>query len=438
MYVFANTISLGLNLGLPISIIASVSDIFSLDAWQLGMIVAIGPAFTAIVSLFAGDLGDKFGRWALTSLSVLISAIGGLVIVSAQGYVQLLVGRSLHGMSIGFQMVCIALYTAEASPSHLRGSFGTMTEIFINLGILGEVLGAYGLSQGLGVSAHNDWRWLTWISAGLSSVLILCLWWLPESPRWYAAQGRWEEAECTLQKLLADPDESRAVIAQLRVEIESAGSGEVMPFGSKIAVLFGLNQKLRLPMLRAQGMAFFHHWTGIVAPSIFSTILLQEHYGKKEAQLGTVVIFVFKFLAIVPSTVLVDRAGRRPLLVASCLILASGYILWAVSDGSSFLWTAFALAICVVGFSVGIGPLNYVIPGEVLPLSIRAWGISMANVTCRITEASISLALLPAMELFGLVPCLVVLIGNCFTGLLFFWFVMPENKQLILEKSSQS
>lgn len=179
---------------------------------------------------------------------------------------------------------------------------------------------------------------------------------------------------------------------------------------------------------------FFHHWTGIIVSSLFSTILLQEEYGKNSAQVGAVVIFAFKLAAILVSTVLVDTAGRRPLLLASSLIMGSGFVMWGLAGG--FIWTAVALVVCAVGFSIGLGPLNYVIPGEVLPLSIRAWGVAACNVICRITEAGVSLAALPAVEAFGLLPCVLVLAGNCLTAALFFWFMMPENMQLIVEKSS--
>lgn len=432
-WIFLHAVLMGINLGLPNPIIASCQETFSLDAWQVGYVVAIGPFVTALSSLCGGVLADSYGRWALSGCAVVFSLIGSIVIASSGGYVMLLVGRGLHGIHIGLSMVVIPLYSAEASPRHLRGRFGTGTEVSINVGILGVVAGALALSQGFGLSADQDWRVLCWISAGLAALLLPFIYFLPETPRWLALQNRWEEAKDILQKLIANSEEVQTVIAQLRNGSQASLSGN-RSLSSHLGALCFCESTTRLPMVRAQGMAFFHHWTGIIVSSLFSTILLQEEYGKNSAQVGAVVIFAFKLAAILVSTVLVDTAGRRPLLLASSLIMGSGFVMWGLAGG--FIWTAVALVVCAVGFSIGLGPLNYVIPGEVLPLSIRAWGVAACNVTCRITEAGVSLAALPAVEAFGLLPCVLVLAGNCLTAALFFWFMMPENMQLIVEKSS--
>lgn len=432
-FVFVHAILMGMNLGLPNPIIASVQDTFKLDSWQLGWLVAIGPFATALSSLVGGVFADSLGRWALSGCAIIICLVGGVVMALSQGYAQLLIGRGLHGFHVGLSMVVIALYTAESSPRHLRGRFGTGTEVSINIGILGVVAGALVLTQWFGFTHDQDWRCLTWISVGLASCLLPAWWFLPETPRWYAMQNRWGEAETTLRNLVSDPEEVEAVIAQLR-DGAQASLSQNRSCCTQLGALLCCDPQVRLPLVRAQGMAFFHHFTGIIVPSLYSTLLLQDAYGKTQAQIGAVIIFAFKLVAILVATFLVDMAGRRPLLLASCLVMGSGYFLWAAADG--FTWTAVALVVCAVGFSIGLGPLNYVIPGEVLPLSIRAWGVAACNITCRVTEAGVSLATLPAMEAFGFLPCVLVLGGNCLIAMAFFWFVMPENKQLTIEKSS--
>lgn len=433
MIVFLHAILMGLNVGLPNPMIVSVQRTFHLDSWEVGFLVAVGPFATALSGLVGGVFADCFGRWALSGCAILISLMGGIIMALAEGYFQLFLGRTLHGIHLGLSMVACAVYTAEASPRHLRGRFGTGTEVSINVGIFATAAGALVLTQWFGFSADQDWRILCWISAGLAALLLLVLCFLPETPRWYAMKSRWDEAQNILQKLVSDPEEVRAVLGQLREDGQSASAQNRSAF-TNLGALCCCDSQLRLPLMRAQGMAFFHIFTGIPVLTTFSTTLLEDGYGKNKAQVAAVIIFAFKLTAILVSTVLVDLAGRRPLLLASSLVMASGWFLWAAAY--DFTWAAVALVVTAVGFSIGIGPLNYVIPAEVLPLSIRAWGVAACGLTTRVTEAAISLATLPAMDTFGLLPCVFVLGVNCLIAMVFFWALMPENKQLTVEKSS--
>lgn len=431
--VFLHVTLIGFNVGLPNPMIASVQQTFELDSWQVGFLVAIGPFATAISALVGGLFADSFGRWALSAFAVLISLIGSLVMALAQDYTQLFLGRSLAGIHLGLSLVATALYTAEASPRHLRGSFGTCIDVFINIGIFGAAAGALVLTQWYGFTADQDWRCITWLIAGLASLFLLTMWFLPETPRWYAMKNRWEEAENVLKKLVSDPEEVQTAIEQLREEAKTSLAQNRSGW-TQVGALFCCNPQLRLPLVRAHGMAFFHISTGIPVLTIFSTTLLQDEFGKTTAQIGAVVVFAFKLAAILVSTFLVDSVGRRPLLLASSVIMASGYLMWALAP--DFTWTAAALIVCAVGFSIGMGPLNFVIPSEVLPLAIRAWGVAACGVTTRLTEAAIGLATLPAMDAFGQGPCILVLGAICCMAAAFFWAMMPENKQLTVEKSS--
>lgn len=431
--VFLHVTLIGLNAGLPNPMIASVQQTFELDSWEVGFLVAIGPFATALAALVGGAFADYFGRWALSGFAVGICLIGATVMALAQGYTQLCLGRGLSGIHMGLSLVATALYTAEASPCHLRGSFGTCIDVFINIGIFGAAAGAWVLTQWYGFTPDQDWRCLTWITAGLATLFLLLMCFLPETPRWYAMQNRWGDAENVMRKLVSDREEVQTAMGQLRDAAKTSLAQDRSGW-TQLGALFCCNPQLRLPLLRAHGMAFFHIATGIPVLTIFSTVLLQDKYGKDTAQLGAMIIFAFKLAAILVSTFLVDSVGRRPLLLASSVMMGSGYFLWALAQ--DFTWTAVALIVCAVGFSIGIGPLNFVIPSEVLPLAIRAWGVAACGVTTRVTEAAIGLATLPAMDAFGQVPCIFSLGVMCLTAAAFFWAMMPENKQLTVEKSS--
>jgi len=437
-YIFMNALLMGLHLGLPNPMVASLTEMHEVAAWQVGLLAGIGPLFTAVASLGAGVFADRFGRRPLATVSVLTGLCGSGVLTVAFTYKALLLGRILHGLSIGAAMVSTCLYTAEVSPSRWRGALGTITDVSINAGILLVLAGAYLLSQGPGAAADADWRWAARASALLSAVLLALAQFLPETPRWLAARGCTEEATLCLQSLLSDPAEVQEVLRGLGEHDGAAGfSSAELP---KLArALCMLDPQVRLPVLRAQGMAFFHMATGVMLPGVFGTLLLEERYGKAMAQWGACVMCIFKIAAMLFSTAFVDYCGRLPLLVGSCAIMGIGFIFWAliwILPNAPFSWNLVGMTICMVGFSIGLGPLNYVVPAEVLPLPCRAVGVAACSALCRITEAVVTFSILPLAQACGLPAVLAFFAGICLVAGVFFQLVMPENKQLTLEKSS--
>lgn len=437
-YIFMNALLMGLHLGLPNPMVASLTEMHEVAAWQVGLLAGIGPLFTAVASLGAGVFADRFGRRPLAIVSVLTGLCGSGVLTVAFTYKALVLGRILHGLSIGAAMVSTCLYTAEVSPGRWRGALGTITDVSISAGILLVLAGAYLLSQGPGAAADADWRWAARASALLSAVLLALAQFLPETPRWLAAQGCTEEATLCLQSLLSDPAEVQDVLRGLGEHEGAAGfSSADLP---KLArALCMLDPQLRLPVLRAQGMAFFHMATGVMLPGVFGTLLLEERYGKALAQWGAVVMCIFKIAAMLFSTAFVDYCGRLPLLVGSCAIMGIGFMFWAliwILPNAPFSWNLVGMTICMVGFSIGLGPLNYVVPAEVLPLPCRAVGVAACSVLCRLTEAVVTFSILPLAQACGLPPVLAFFAGICLVAGVFFQLVMPENKQLTLEKSS--
>jgi len=438
-YMFMSTLLVGLHLGLPNPMVVSLTEMHKVTAWQVGLFAGIGPLFTAVASLGAGVFADRFGRRPLAAASVLLALCGSGVLAVAFTYKALMIGRILHGLSIGAAMVSTCLYTAEVSPSRWRGAVGTVTEVAINAGILLVLAGAYMLSQGPGAAADADWRWAARAGVLLSAVQLALVQFLPETPRWLAARGYTEEATLCLQSLLSNPAEVQDVVRGLG-EYEGAAefsSAEDLP---KVArALCMLDPQMRLPVLRAHGMAFFHMATGVIIPGVFGTLILEERYGKAMAQWGMFVMYTFKMAAILFSTAFVDYCGRLPLLVGSCVIMGIGFMMWAliwILPKAPFSWNLVGMTICMVGFSIGLGPLNYVVPAEVLPLPCRAVGVATCNVLCRITEAAVTFSILPLAQACGLPPVLALFSCVCLVAGLFFQQVMPENKQLTLEKSS--
>eukprot|EP00747_Dinoflagellata_sp_TGD_P025298 gnl/TRDRNA2_/TRDRNA2_131162_c0_seq1.p1 gnl/TRDRNA2_/TRDRNA2_131162_c0~~gnl/TRDRNA2_/TRDRNA2_131162_c0_seq1.p1 ORF type:complete len:473 (-),score=68.63 gnl/TRDRNA2_/TRDRNA2_131162_c0_seq1:78-1496(-) len=443
LFIWFSCFMYGFSIGLVNATLVSMDATFNLSSLQMGMLGG-GPVFiVALAARGAGPLADWMGRRRLTNVGALAFLIGSIVWALADSFIVALIGRCLHGVGLGIGFVASSLYTAEVAPCRARGALGTSTEVMLNLGIITAWGLALLFSQVFNLMAPHDWRALVWSSGVLAFLCIPANWLLAvESPRWLMKNGSQEDAEETLRALLGTGAEAAATAADLRSEekgVAEVDESQATATESK-SIWQGLHGGLlRRPLLVSQGMGFFHHACGIVFAGNYSTVLLTEHHSHHEAQLATFIMGVCKWVAILVSTGFVDRMGRRPLLLSSCALMGISYVAWALQSElaqGDLIFVTVVLALNVTAFSIGLGPLNYVIPAEVWPLEYRAEGVAAAQLTCRMTEALVAFGVLPLLSLLDgqLWTIAAMFAATCTAGTIFFAICFQETKQQFLER----
>lgn len=429
--------SIETNFILPRSL--SVSD----GATLLGFVVASALIGTIFGAATAGQFAKRFGRRATLMIAALLfslSAIGsawpeiGFAPIGEMGTSALnpfIFYRILGGFAIGLASVVSPMYIAEIAPKNSRGRLVSIYQFAIVTGIVGVYFVNF-LIAGLGDEAwllSFGWRWMLASEAIFSLTFLLCLFLVPESPRWLVMQARNQEAEAILNKL-GFSDRTTDILDEIQSSLISPQSGRLLGFG--ISVLF-------IGVL----LSAFQQFVGInavlyYAPSIFEDM----GAGTNAALLQTTLVGMINFVFTVVAFLLVDRIGRRPLLVFGALIMSLsmatlGTLFFFEATGR---WALVAMLIYVGGFAMSWGPVVWVLLSEMFPNSIRTKAMPIAVAAQWISNfvVSWSFSVLNGNEFLSITfnNAFAYWLFAVFSALaaVFVWRLVPETKEKSLEQ----
>jgi len=429
VYFAFKQLAYGFTMGLSNATVSSMVRAFSISPLYEGIVVGNPAIIMALLSPAAGWLADRLGRRRSEMIAALTITAGSIVWASSGTFSAIMFGRSLHGMGLCLGMVASSLHAAEIAPSQFRGALGTSLELFLNIGIVIPWCLA---------NASQDWRFCIWVSAAMTFAIVPANWLLAvESPRWLLMHASPAEAREAAAQLLSSTEQVQfeASIKQGPVEAKAMGNVRKRIRG----ILYGAwDGSLWRPLLVSQAVAFLHHACGIGIIMSYSNQLLMQDFGPVTAHRCIVCVGLGKILAIVAAVMVVDSVGRRQLLITSLSLMSVSYIIWSLQAMlvvKSITLVLMGLLLNVGAFGIGIGPLNYVIPAEVWPQEHRDQGVAVAQMTCRLTEGVVAVAVMPLLAYFG--GCLPVLLVGfatiCAGGALFFVFCFEETKQQSLE-----
>ncbi len=349
----------------------SLTLIYHLTADQLGITVASALAGTVVGSLLAGIPGEQLGgRESLRIMAVLyvISAIGSAI---AWNWGSLVLFRFIGGLGIGGSSVIGPVYIAELAPAKLRGRLVAIFQINIVIGILVAFLSNYLVGRaGFG---ENEWRVELGI-AGIPAILFLVtLFGIPRSPRWLVTKGFTEEARTVLHQI-GEPDPD----AELRTIADSVHLGA----SAQTESLF--QWKYRYPIFLGVSVAFFNQTAGINAILYYSNYIFEQAgFTKLSADLQSVAIGVMNLLATLVGMALIDKLGRKTLLLIGSVGMAAclagvAMIFRSQQNLSAMLWL---LVIYIAFFAISQGAVIWVFISEVFPNKVRAKGQSLGSGT---------------------------------------------------------
>jgi MFS transporter, SP family, arabinose:H+ symporter len=347
----------------------AIQNVWNLSPGVHGIVIASALYGTVAGSLLGGLPTDRFGRRATLIAIGLLYLIGALWSALAADPYSFIVARLIGGFGIGMSTVAAPLYIAEIAPPAHRGRLAGMFQFNIVFGILI----AYASNALLADLGANAWRWMMGVAAVPSLIYTVLAMGLPESPRWLVSRGR-DAAAIRVLKLVrpeASDAEIRAEADSMRQVLPRASGGTFWTRG------------LLVPIMLAFLIAFFNQLSGINAILYFAPRIFElTGLGTKAALLQSVGIGVTNLAATFAGLWLIDRLGRRTLL----LIGSYGYIASLGTVAYAFFTAHYAIVpVCIFAFiaahAIGQGVTIWVYIAEIFPTQHRAQGQSLGSFT---------------------------------------------------------
>lgn len=446
------SILMGYDIGVMSGAAIFIKEDLQISDVQLEILAGILNVYALIGSTAAGRTSDWIGRRYTIVLAGVIFFAGALLMGFATDYAFLMFGRFVAGIGVGFAMMIGPLYTAEISPPSSRGLLTSLTEVFVNVGILLGYVSNYVFAR---LPINLNWRLMLGIGAIPSVFLALGVLAMPESPRWLVMKGRLGEARRVLEKTSDSKEEAKYRLDDIKeaagipktctddiIKVEKHSHG-----GSVWKELFlHPTPAVRHILIAALGVHFFQQASGIDSVVLYSPRIF-EKAGIKSAShllLATVGVGIMKTLSILVATFLLDRVGRRPLvlismggMMISLLLLGIGLTIIDRSD-KQLVW---AVVLCVTTvlsfvafFSIGMGPIVYVYCSEIFPLKLRAQGVGVGVAVNRVTSGVIAMTFLSLYKAITIGGAFLLYGTVALVAWIFFYFMLPETRGRSLEE----
>jgi MFS family permease len=365
--------SVGLIFGYDLSIIAGVQLFVTED---FGLTTRQQELLTTMVVI--GEIPGAFGAGALVnaigrkkSLVLVLIAYGSFALMGALAVSlpMLLAARSLVGLALGVSMVAVPVYVAESAPAAVRGSLLAAYQLATVTGLIVGYLTGYLLA-----GAHS-WRWMLGLATVPAVLLLPLILRIPDTARWYVLKGRIDDARAALLRVEPTAD----------VDVELDAIGRALSEGGDGGG--GISEMLRPPYLRATAfvmtLGFLIQMSGINAiiyysPRIFEAMGFTGNFALLALP---ALVQVAGVGAVVTSLLLVDRLGRRPILICGIAIMIAADVMLMVVfsrglGGSGLVFGFAGVLLFIIGFTMGFGTLGWVYASESFPSRLRSLGSS--------------------------------------------------------------
>ena len=384
-------------------------------------------------AMVAGYVSDRIGRKKVLVVTAILFFISSIAAAFANDLTQFILARLIGGVGIGAASMLSPLYISEIAPAKNRGRLVSLYQLAIVLGI--NLIYFVNLRiAALGDQAWNvetGWRYM--LASGVLPALLffLLLFFVPESPRWLTAKGRREEALAILTKVNG-PELAPVVYNEIAetVQQETGTLKELFRPGLRMAMGVGVI------------LALFSQITGInaiiyYAPEIFKS----AGFGAESALVQTVIIGMINTLFTFIAIWLIDKAGRRTLLLWG----VAGMIVCLFGVGLCYYYQFFKgpwLLICILGyiasFASSLGPVPWVIISEIFPTKLRGVAMSFATVILWVGVLLITQLTPVLLEKLGGAFTFWLFMVNAIILILFTWKMIPETRGRTLEEIEKS
>lgn len=406
----------------------------------------------AVGAAVAGWLSDKYGRRTMMIVAAaffIVSAWGSGIANSSAEFV---VYRILGGLAVGAASVMAPAYISEIAPAHLRGRLATIQQVAIITGLFVAFLSNYLIASAAGTAestwlwGFDAWRWMFWIELFPAFVFLIALLFIPESPRFLVANGNASRAEGTLARVggaasapgkVADIQRSLANDHKPRFADAFASKGVFKPI-----VWVGI------------GLATFQQLVGINVIFYYGAVLWQAvGFSQSDALLINVISGAVSILAVIVALLLIDRIGRKPLLLvgSSGMALTLAIMVFCFSqaqviDGKVTLppdigtVALIAANAYVVFFNASWGPVMWVALGEMFPNQVRGAGLAVSGFFQWVSNFAITMTfpIMLGTSWIGLSGAYGFYAISALISVAFVWYFVRETKGMELEDMTYS
>src|SRR5215217_8718303 len=353
-----------------------------------------------IGALIGGKLSDVLGRKGALRFCAIVFFLGALGSALAPSFGVMLPARIVLGIAVGAAAATVPVYLAEMAPAHRRGRMVTINELMI----VGGQLLAFAINALIDAlfGGQSVWRWMLIVAAIPAVALFIGLYFLPESPRWYAVRGRLDDAKQVLG--LSRPPQEAA--AEYNIVAEHAKRDVSEDKGAALRDLRAYPWMRRVLWIGI-GLAIVQQATGINTVNYYApTILESAGLGTSASLILTITVGVIAIIGTVLGIVLLGYYNRRPLLLTGFTGVAAGHAVLALSfmlPESSFRSYLILAAMLIVVFFVQtfIGTLVWLLLSEIFPMTIRGFAMGIAVFVLWTVNAAISFAFPPLVAALG-------------------------------------
>lgn len=402
----------------------------------------------AIGAAVAGWLSDKFGRRTMMIVAAVFFIISAWGSGIANSSAEFIVYRVIGGFAVGAASVMAPAYISEIAPAHMRGRLATIQQVAIISGLFLAFLSNYIIALQAG-SALNEWmfgfeawRWMFWIELIPGLIFLVALLFIPESPRFLVASGNRDGAETVLARVGgADSAAGKAN------EIQQSLANDHKP---RFSDAFSSKSVFKPIVWVGIGLATFQQLVGINVIFYYGAVLWQAvGFSEADSLLINVISGGVSILAVIVALLLIDRIGRRPLLLVGSagMALSLAVMVFAFSqaqliDGRVALPPGmgavafFAANAYVIFFNASWGPVMWVALGEMFPNQVRGAGLGVSGFFQWISNFAITMTfpLMLGTAWIGLTGAYSFYAVSAAISVAFVWYFVKETKGLELEE----
>lgn len=409
---------------------------FDLGRFGIGINVGAILVGSSIGAFTAGRLADLIGRRSVMMLAAVLFLFSALLAGAAGSSAIFIVARIIGGLGVGAASVISPVYISEVTPAHVRGRLSSVQQVMIISGLTGAFVANYFVAKYAGGSTapfwagEPAWRWMFWLQAIPAAIYLLALLNIPESPRYLVVKGQDARAEAVLTRLVG-PTAARNKVAEIRASL--AGDQHKPRLADLIDRATG---RIRPIVWTGIGLAVFQQFVGINVVFYYGATLWEAvGFGESAALLTNILSGVISIGACLLTIALVDKVGRKPLLLIGSAVMAVSLavVAWAFSTavtgaggavslpGNNGVIALAAAMTYTFFFNLSWGPIMWVMLGEMFPNQIRGSGLAVSGFAQWIANALISVSF-PTLALSpGLSP---TYYGYAFFAAVSFFFTM--------------
>ncbi|HEX8378439.1 MAG TPA: sugar porter family MFS transporter [Pedobacter sp.] len=401
-----------------------IKSYFALDEVMLGWAVSSILVGCGLGAMIAGKLADALGRKMALFICAFLFAATGIGVALADTLTLFVIFRVAGGVAVGAAAMVVPMYIAETVPASFRGKMVALYQLAIVLGILLAYVANYSLAD----IGEDSWRWMFASQAIPAILFFVTLFLVPETPRWLIQKNQKDKAYAVLSKTggrdYADA-ELKCISESFGKETEGTLKDLFLPRYSKVLLMGTL-------------IAIFQQITGInailyYAPEIFKNTGVSTSI----ASMQTIAIGITMLLFTLVAIWLVDKAGRKKLLLAGSAVMALSLIAVAVCFHYQFFGYYLVLAfllLYIAGFSASLGAVTWVILSEIFPNRVRGLALSFATLILWLADFAASFSFPILNKQLGTSATLSIFALFCIIYLIYIQLKVPETKGKTLEE----